>query len=305
MQVQRAEGESALKFFLKNVASAATAACIAEIATIPIDTVKVRLQIQSKMASGEKPKYVGFLGTARTIASEEGFVSLYNGLTAGLQRQVVFAGLRIGLYVPVRTLIAGELKPGENPTLLVKIAAAMATGTIGICVANPTDLVKVRMQSQRAAGPNQPKLYSGTIDCYRKIYAAGGVPAFWTGIIPNILRNSVINAAEIASYDQYKQMMLQYTRIKDGVTLHILCATMAGFTACCFGSPFDVTKTRMMAGKYTGVVDCVSQTFKQDGARAFYKGFTPNFLRLASWNITMFVCYEQIKAYMFPVVKKE
>jgi hypothetical protein len=45
MQIQRQEGESALKFFLKNVASAATAACIAEVATIPIDTVKVRLQI--------------------------------------------------------------------------------------------------------------------------------------------------------------------------------------------------------------------------------------------------------------------
>jgi solute carrier family 25 uncoupling protein 8/9 len=80
---------------------------------------------------------------------------------------------------------------------------------------------------------------------------------------------------------------------------------MAGFTACIFGSPFDVTKTRMMAGKYTGVLDCVGSTFKAEGFGAFYKGFTPNFLRLASWNITMFVAYEQIKGYMFPVVKKE
>ena len=145
MQVQRQEGESAVKFFLKNVASAATAACIAEIATIPIDTVKVRLQIQAKAAAGEALKYNGFMGTAKTIAAEEGVTALYNGLTAGLQRQVVFAGLRIGLYVPVRTLIAGELKPGENPTLAVKILAAMATGTIGISIANPTDLVKVRL----------------------------------------------------------------------------------------------------------------------------------------------------------------
>ena len=115
----------------------------------------------------------------------------------------------------------------------------------------------------------------------------------------------MINAAEIASYDQYKQMILQYTGMRDGVPLHILCASMAGFTACIFGSPFDVTKTRMMAGKYNGVIDCVSSTFKSDGFMAFYKGFTPNFMRLASWNITMFVMYEQIKAYMFPVVKKE
>ena len=287
------------------MATAATAACVAEIATIPIDTVKVRLQIQSKVSDGKPPKYVGFLGTAKTVSKEEGFMALYNGLTAGLQRQIVFAGLRIGLYVPVRTLIAGELKPGENPTLATKILAAMATGTIGISVANPTDLVKVRLQSQRAADPSAPKLYNGTIDCYKKIYAAGGLAGFWVGIVPNILRNSVINAAEIASYDQYKQMVLQYTGMKDGMPLHILCASMAGFTACIFGSPFDVTKTRMMAGKYTGVLDCVGQTFRSDGFMAFYKGFTPNFLRLASWNITMFVTYEQLKSVVFPPVKKE
>lgn len=85
MQAQRAEGESALKFFLKNVGAASTAACVAEIATIPIDTAKVRLQIQSKSAGADfKPKYSGFLGTMKTISQEEGFRALYNGLTPGL-----------------------------------------------------------------------------------------------------------------------------------------------------------------------------------------------------------------------------
>ena len=44
-------------------------------------------------------------------------------------------------------MIAGELKPGENPTLRVKILAALCTGAIGISIANPTDVVKIRMQS--------------------------------------------------------------------------------------------------------------------------------------------------------------
>ena len=54
----------------------------------------------------------------KTIASEEGVFALWNGMTPGLQRQFIFAGLRIGLYVPVRDFICGELKPGQNPTLL-------------------------------------------------------------------------------------------------------------------------------------------------------------------------------------------
>jgi solute carrier family 25 (mitochondrial uncoupling protein), member 8/9 len=66
----------------------------------------------------------------------------------------------------VRNVIAGELKPGENPSLRTKILAALCTGAIGISVANPTDVVKVKMQAQaRSANPSQVK-YKGCIDCY-------------------------------------------------------------------------------------------------------------------------------------------
>ena len=42
-------------------------------------------------------------------------------------------------------MIAGDLKPGENPSLGIKILAGLSTGTLGICVANPTDVVKIRL----------------------------------------------------------------------------------------------------------------------------------------------------------------
>ena len=82
---------------------------------------------------------------------------------------------------------------------------------------------------------------------------------------------------------------------------------MAGFTATCFGSPFDVVKTRMMSAAvpYKGVIDCVSQTIRKEGPMAFYNGFTANFMRIGTWNIVMFVTLEQIKKAIFPPVKKE
>lgn len=43
----------------------------------------------------------------RTMVAEEGFSSLFKGLTAGLQRQMVFASLRIGLYEPVKQFYVG------------------------------------------------------------------------------------------------------------------------------------------------------------------------------------------------------
>lgn len=126
---------------------AAFSACVAETATIPMDTAKVRLQLQ-QVAEGEKPRYVGLFGTAKTIAADEGPRALFGGLSPGLQRQVIFAGLRVGLYIPIRDLITGPLKEGQYPTLLQKVATAMVSGTIAISVANPTDLVKIKMQAQ-------------------------------------------------------------------------------------------------------------------------------------------------------------
>lgn len=34
-----------------------------------------------------------------------------------------------------------------------------------------------------------------------------GVRALWTGLGPNVARNAIINAAELASYDQVKQVV--------------------------------------------------------------------------------------------------
>lgn len=75
-----------------------------QICTIPLDTAKVRLQLQKKAASGDGgavPKYRGLLGTVVTIAREEGLSALWKGIVPGLHRQCLFGGLRIGLYEPV------------------------------------------------------------------------------------------------------------------------------------------------------------------------------------------------------------
>lgn len=63
-------------------------------------------------------------------------------LPAGLQRQVVYGGLRIGLYEPIRNAMVGRDHVGDV-SLGIKIAAGLTTGAIGIAVASPTDLVKV------------------------------------------------------------------------------------------------------------------------------------------------------------------
>ena len=236
-------------------------------------------------------------GTMKVIAAEEGFTALWSGLSPGLQRQFINSGLRIGLYVPVRNVVCGNLKPGENPTLLQKIAAGLITGAIGISVANPTDLVKIRMQGQGTLPPEQ-RPYANSMDCYRKTIAKDGVKGLWVGVGPNIMRNATINAAELAAYDQFKQLALQIG-MPNNLATHIVCAFGAGIAAVLVGSPVDVLKTRIMnrpAGSTQGVLGLVGSMFAKEGPLAFYKGFTSNFMRIGSWNVIMFVSLEQIKA---------
>ena len=68
------------------------------------------------------------------------------------------------------------------------------------------------------------------------------------------------------------------------------------------GVPVDVVKSRVM-GDSAGVLakgfaDCVMKTASKEGVGAFYKGFLPNFGRLGSWNVVMFLTLEQVKRLM-------
>ena len=135
------------------------------------------------------------------------------------------------------------------------------------------------------------------MDCYRKIIRNEGFKGLWTSWSANVVRNSVINACELASYDQYKQMLTQSGLMEDGTKCHLTCAFGAGLNAVIIGSPLDFCTTRHMnnPGKYKGPVDVMVQTFKSEGASAYYKGFIPNIARLGGFNMVLWTTLEFVK----------
>ena len=92
--------------------------------------------------------------------------------------------------------------------------------------------------------------------------------------MPNISRNSIVNASEMVSYDFAKEFLLHRGMI-DGMPCHFLSAFTAGFITTVIASPVDVIKTRYMnslPGMYRGAVHCCVTMFSQEGITAFYKG---------------------------------
>ncbi|XP_064925030.1 putative mitochondrial transporter UCP3 isoform X3 [Columba livia] len=311
---------AAVKFF-----SAGTAACIADLCTFPLDTAKVRLQIQGEVRiprSTGTVEYRGVLGTLSTMVRTEGPRSLYSGLAAGLQRQMSFASIRIGLYDSVKQLYTP--KGAESTGLAARLLAGCTTGAVAVTCAQPTDVVKVRFQANGATADGARR-YSGTVDAYRTIAREEGVRGLWRGTLPNIARNAIVNCGELVTYDLIKDALLRAqlltgedsvgtgtqpgavlvpTALKpqlcpaDNVPCHFVAAFGAGFCATVVASPVDVVKTRYMnagPGQYRNVLSCLLALLMQDGVTGLYKGFVPSFLRLGSWNIVMFTSYEQLQ----------
>jgi len=274
--------------------TAGTAACIADLFTFPLDTTKVRLQVQGEGgACSLQGKGVG--GTLLHIARHEGPSALYSGIVPGLQRQMAFSAIRIGAYEPVKNkYLEMSGVTGGIEMMGVRIAAGITTGTLAILVAQPTDVVKVRMQ---VAGSSQQ--YKGVMDAYLTIKRIEGVRnGLYRGTFPNIGRNCIINVGETVVYDAVKDAIISGGYLRDGVGCHFSSAVVAGVTATLVASPVDVVKTRFMnspRGKYRGALHCAQQTARTEGMMAFYKGFNASCIRLVSWNIVLWLSYEQLK----------
>lgn len=283
--------------FAPTLVCAGLGGSVAEILTIPFDTMKVRLQLSQK---GGTNAYNGLLDCGRSMIKQEGLKSLYKGLTPGIHRQLVFCSLRVALFERFTQMLAGDGKtqPKRNLTIPEKLLVGLSSGGIAISVANPTDVVKIRLQGDRNAA--QPR-YKNTTSAYKTILAEEGVKGFWTGWGPNVVRNSVINAAELISYTEIKKYILEKGYMNDNVPCHLTSGFLAGFCAVLCGSPVDVMKTRIMNAKkggaeaYKNVFDCFWTILTKEGPLAFYKGFAPNVLRIGTWNMFMFFAYEGFK----------
>ncbi|XP_039105093.1 mitochondrial brown fat uncoupling protein 1 isoform X1 [Hyaena hyaena] len=274
--------------------SAGVAACVADVITFPLDTAKVRLQIQGECQTSSAIKYKGVLGTITTLAKTEGPLKLYSGLPAGLQRQISFASLRIGLYDTVQEFFSTGK---ETASLGSKISAGLTTGGVAVFIGQPTEVVKVRLQAQSHLHGLKPR-YTGTYNAYRIIATTEGLTGLWKGTTPNLTRNVIINCTEIVTYDLMKEALVKNKLLSDDLRCHFVSALIAGLCTTVLSSPVDVVKTRFVnspPGQYTSVPNCAMTMLTKEGPLAFFKGFVPSFLRLGSWNVIMFVCFEQLK----------
>ena len=286
-------------------AACMTSACI----TNPVEVVKTRMQMDGER--GAARRYGGPLGTAWRVAADEGVRALYSGLSASLLREATYSTIRVGGYDVIKDAL-GPWPAAHAVPLWAKIAAGAGSGLCGAALVNPTDLVRVRMQAD--AGPR--KRYRGLAHALISVARDEGLRGLYRGVTPTVVRAAVLTAAQLASYDESKQLALAFAgsesapswlRLRtDGFALHALCSAVSGCVAAFCTSPFDVVKTRVMAQasdaagrpqRYRSMADCFVQTHRSEGLRSFWKGLTPNAGRIVPHTIIMFIVYERLRVF--------
>lgn len=67
---------------------------------------------------------------------------------------------------------------------------------------HPLDLIKTRLQIQTKSAPSaqDPKYYTGILDCFVKMYKYEGLTSYWKGIIPPILAETPKRAVKVTRF---------------------------------------------------------------------------------------------------------
>lgn len=210
----------------------------------PIECVKTRLQVQE--TPGEPRLYNGVVHALRRITAEDGVGLLWtHGFAGFVGRDFMYSGLRIGLYPSVRESISGGEK--GDASLAEKVAAGAFTGALGSSVANPLDVMRVRMTVQggrlgadgvllTGMRAGERPQWSSSLHCLVDTFQREGiVHGLWRGVGATMSRAALLSAGQLASYDHSKTLLQRGGWLEEGRLLHVVAAIISGLvaTTCC------------------------------------------------------------------------
>ncbi|KAI8619399.1 mitochondrial carrier domain-containing protein [Chytriomyces sp. MP71] len=288
---------------------------VPSVLTNPFDVLKIRLQCQPTEI---EKYYKSFSHAASRIYAEEGVRGLVMpGLVATCLRELSYSSLRFGLYQPVKGalhgLFSGSNQEKGGEPFIIKVVSAMTIGCVGSSLANPTDLVKIRLQREAGRvvnGVYVSGLNKGIRPSYRNtfyaFYQIVQKETFWglyKGVQATAIRASLVTGAQLSSYDETKYVLKKYNFMEEGVSLHVVASVVAGLCATTAGAPADIIKTRLLSQQvggagmrqYSGFLDCFVNMIRTEGPLSLFKGWLPSYLRIAPHFIISLPLYEQLR----------
>lgn len=263
----------------------------------PFDIVKVRLQTTTQYSSA--------LNAATSIYKHEGALAFYKGTLTPLIGIGACVSVQFGAfnaarrYLEARNTEASGAAPGSPLSYPQYALAGAFAGIANSVLSGPIEHVRIRLQSQpHGAG----RLYSGPLDCVRKIGRHDGVlRAVYRGECVTLYREAFAYGSWFTAFE----WMMNADARRNGVDRKDVPAYKVAFYGGLAGEalwlssyPFDVVKSKMQtdgfgsAQRYPTMRSCFAQTYREGGLGGFWRGVGPTLLRAMPVSAATFATVE-------------
>ncbi|KAH0836850.1 mitochondrial carrier domain-containing protein [Lanmaoa asiatica] len=243
-------------------------------------------------------KYKSTLDAFSTILREERFMGLYKGIISPLAMCAFMNGLVFSSY---KFFMKAQL---DDPTL----------------IASPTELIKIRQQNVLSNDPAN----ASAAKVAMTIFKQHGVRGLYRGLTATALRDTGYGTyflAYEATCRYFKPPSAQPSAADHSSLLSeidseassipwsalFLAGGLAGIAGWVATFPMDLVKTRMQsadpnptnltasklpADPYRTIVSTVTNSYRAEGPRVFFRGLTPTLIRSVPVNVATFSVYE-------------
>lgn len=266
--------------------------CLGWLIVHPANTLAVRSNLASMQG-----KTFSFKG----MVAEHGIMSLYDGISAGVLRQVFYASSRFGLFETFRD----KLHEYRGKTdFASRVGVGAITGGIAAYISCPMEVAVVRMSNDATLPEAERRNYKGVFDTASRIVKEEGVTAFWRGSNPFVARAMMVGVFQVATLDQFKEMYCSWFGQKKNSIPNVFSAAMtSGLIYSLATMPLEASKNRMASQKpdasgklpYKGILQTLTKVAGDEGFFALYNGFFPYYIRCGGHTVSMFIFVQLLR----------
>jgi solute carrier family 25 (adenine nucleotide translocator) protein 4/5/6/31 len=188
------------RYFAGNLASGGAAGATSLCFVYPLDYARTRLAADVGKGAGTR-EFNGLGDCIMKTFRSDGLVGLYRGFNVSVQGIIIYRAAYFGFFDTAK----GMLPDPKKTPLVISWAIAQAVTTVAGIMSYPFDTVRRRMMMQ-SGRRGADIMYTGTIDCWKKIAAQEGGKAFFKGAFSNVLRGTG-GAFVLVLYDEIKAFL--------------------------------------------------------------------------------------------------
>jgi len=178
--------------------SGGLAGAIANTICYPFDFARTRLA--SDVGKG-KGQFNGIMDCIATTVKNQGLTGLYTGWSVTVMGAFVYRAGQLGCFKQIQDMNPYQKDRGSLGAISSFVAVTVAR-TVVMPFNYPFDTVRRRMMLQ-SEKPISERVYKGSIDCFKQVFAKEGFKGMYKGMIPELFRG-VGGSLVIVGYDRIK-----------------------------------------------------------------------------------------------------